>query len=817
MSRGREFDVPGAVAHAWLRVETLEPYRLSISGQVVDAAEDLLGTTSPTKQPSQWVYDISPFIRAGRNSIAFALSTKLPPPMIRVDAGVVTRSGAVVRVLSDGSWLWQPGSPPGWMTKIASGKPVLVQDGNLGMPVGLTATRAVRESIPPLTQWKLWFHEVEFDVAVGLLTALLVWIVNRVLFPLPANERRAGGLSPGALSLIVPIMIALTAIIIAYDPRISARDVYRPWVVLFVLLAIPVQWVLLAIMRRLHGLRLPSAIPAQGPWWQSRGFATLVMLGLLAAGGWLRVKDLAARPLSPDEVSMYRTTMGIYKRGFPSIEIHPDIPPVYASTSELVYLGPAIAALFTDSDRVIIRAPAAAWGTFTIWLLYYCTARLYGRGAGLIAAALYTFSPFCIAMANLGRYYSQLQAFGLLTVYHFYRCIAAEGPLDRRALWWTVVCFMCMMMSWEGSALLAVPMMVAAIVARRDRIWTLLRDPSVYGGMFVITMLIIVQGAHRGFVQTARPFYGSGASDVALTPMWLYPGLDIWYYVRSASWNRDELLAILPLWIAGALMIKHAYRQQMRLLMLIFLGICIFQALVLPVTGKRYSYHLLPMWLMIAGGALMAVLRGMTSLRFRERFALRPYATAVAGVFIVGYIYLAAGLTIDMGDLRTWRTAGTDPDALTLPQQESCAEYVLANMGPDDVVFVNAPHVIDHYLDRANFPIQEYWLQTLMRLQACLDDKRVLPLHRLKGDVGLQDLRELQNVFARNGTIWFIAEPLFNTRTNVPDADRFLRGEMECVYEDFSAMVLKRDASVPKKIQELQEKTLDKAQTNPLP
>lgn len=808
-----EFDVPPGFQHAWLRVEALGPYRLAVSGQILEVSEDTLGTTRPVGKISQWVYDISPMLKSGRTSIALALNTRLPPPAVRLDVGIAGRDAPLTRISSDKNWQWRPGVAADWHLGGGGGwQPVQVLDGNLARPIGETVTRSVRDSIPLTIQWRHWLREVGFIALVVLATALATLLVDRIVFPLPRGEAR-GGLSPAALALVLPTMIALTAILIAYDPRVGWRETFRGGVVWLVLLSIPVQWLVLAGLRAVRGVRPPPPPPPGGAWWQRSSVVYALLAALIVVGGWQRAKDLAARPLSPDEVSMYRATQGTLQRGFPSVQIHPNIPPVYAATSELVYIGPAIAALFSDYDRVIIRAPSAVWGTITIFLIYFCTARLMGRWAGLAAAALYALSPYCIAMSNLGRYYSQLQVFGLLTVYHFYRCIAAEGPLDRRALWWTVVCFICMILSWEGSALLAVPMMLAAIVVRRDRIKTLLCDPHVYGGMVVIVLLIIAQGAHRGFVQTGRPLYGSGATDVAMTPMWRYPGLDVWYYVRSATWNRDQLLPTLGLCVAGLLMVKHAFRRPVRVIMLIFMGICLVQALVLPVTGKRYSYHLLPMWIMLTGAALVALSRAITTLRWRERFALRPYANAVAGVFFVAYIYLGCGLMNDMGDLSTWRSAGTDPGALNLPQQQPCTEYVLQHMGPNDIVIVNAPHVIDHYLGRRS----DYWVQTLMRLQACLDDERVIALHRLAGANALPDLGSLEDLFARYDTIWFIAEPLFNARTNVRDGNRFLRNQLECVYEDFSALVLVRKGNVPRALQETQEKTLQNSQLNLLP
>ncbi len=816
-----EFEVPEDVRHAWLRLQSTAPYRLAVNGTILATNEEQLGTILPPRS-AEWIYDIAPVAQRGRNAVSLALTTLRPPPHVMVDIGVTGRSGKEYRFWSDENWRWREGIAPDWQddVAVASATPVAVEQGDLGMLPWNRPRRDARDPPPPSIAQQRALRQTVFVAGCVLGLAALTWLTDRVLFRASARQRQLG-LSPAALALLPTGVLAWLGHLMDWDPRIAAEQVYQPGYLFIGLLLAPAMWLLLAAIRGAAGATRPGTLARSTP---SAWPIYLLLAGLVVSGTYMRVKDIDARPLSPDEVSMYRTTMGLLKRGWPSIEIHPDIPPVYASTSELVYPGAALASFVFQTDRLIIRAPAAVWGVATILIIYWCTARMFGRWAGLFTAAIYTFSPYCIAMANLGRYYSQLQATTLLVVYFFYQTIARDGPLNRKALWACVISFCAMFLSWEGSALIAVPMMLAAIILRRRDIRSLLADPHVYYGMFVIGVLVLAQGANRAFVQVGRPLFGSGASEVALTPMWLYPHFDLWYYVRSASPNRDMLLPMVLFFVALLLTVRGAHRKPARLLTIVFLGICIFQALFLPVTGKRYSYHLLPMWLMLAGAGLVAIGRALTSLRFTDRRALLPVARGMAAGFAALFLVLGSGFTIDLGDLMVQRTAGTNPDALNLPQQEPSTKFVVEHMQPGDLVIVNAPHVIDHYLGRPS----DYWLQTLMRLQACLDDKRSVALHRLQGAQMLPDAGHVQDLVSRYDRIWFITEPLFNSRTNVPETSVFTRGHFTCVYEDFSSLVLFRGRidpltgepvpyNIPASLRAQQEETLSETKVEFLP
>ncbi|MFH0983216.1 MAG: glycosyltransferase family 39 protein [Planctomycetota bacterium] len=866
----RGFDVPERLEYAWLRLQCTAPFRLAVNGNVLNSQENRLGTTMPVPA-TQWLYDLSAFVRHGANVVSLAVTTEQPPAHLRADIEVKGRSGTFYRVTSDAQWQWQSDAQvstapaegggsgvgessrrqTGWKAGPTRGwQPCAEESGDLG----ILPWHSVRQQAPILLPFALALRRMAQEAGAMLLAMLLGWAaawavtrwpprrvrpgrtaVGRRRLVTPSDARRED-ISPALLALIPATIFLTAAMVAADDPRIAAQRVYRPLWLAMALGLVVVQWIVLR--RRIRSAPTRNA-EAPGhhdrpsvpkPWTTRPSIVWSLFVLVFVAGAYLRVRDIAARPLSPDEVSMYRGTMGFLERCFPSIVIHPDIPVVYATTSELVYGSSALAGLVFDDERWIIRFPTAFWGTLTIFLLFWCGRNLFRPWVGVIAAALYAFSPSCIEMADYGRYYSQLQALTLLTVYFFYRTIASPGPLHRRALWLTVACFTAMFLSWEGSALIAPPLMLAAVIHRRDRLRTILADPAVWQGMLVVGAVVLLQSAHRNLVQIARPLFGSGASDVALTPMWRYPGFDLWYYVRASSWNADSWWPLLALCGGGLLALRHPFRRPARALLIIFLGVAIFQALVLPVTAQRYAYHFLPMWVLTASAALAAAGRELarvvsvgpafqpvddrSKIRSCRSAWLRTYAVGLSVLATLAFGVLACGLTVDFGSQRAWRFTAANLEGLKQPGQEPSVRFVLNYLQPDDIVIVNGPHVIDHYLGRDS----DYWLQTQLHLQATMDDKRSIPLHRLKGAVTLRDLDHVKEVFSRHPRVWFITEPGFNSLTNLEETSAFMRRNMDVVYEDYSSLVLFGGARHrPVKEQEQNEASLKNSGSSYLP
>ena len=437
--------------------------------------------------------------------------------------------------------------------------------------------------------------------------------------------------------------------------------------------------------------------------------------------------------------------------------------------------------------------------------------------AGLVAAAVYAFSPYAVEMSQVGRYYSQLQGFTLLSAYFMYRTVEGRGPLNRRYLWLCVGSFIALFLSWEASAVMALGMMATALVFRRGQLRALFLDPHVWAGIMVVGLVVAAQSSHRTLQQTLRLLYGSGATDVSITPMWKYPGFDLWYYVKTSVWTADLLIPLIALLIAGLLTIRHRYRRPARALFIMGLCLAFVQGGILPVTASRYGYHLMVFWILLAAAALVATAEQLARVAAARRQPwLGRYARGVSGV-LVGMALLAGnGLAFQLAELQSLHTGvGARLDTFRTSFAEHGAKYVRAHMQPGDAVIVMLPNQVSLYLGS---PI-DYWVQTQMALQLTLADHDTIAHHRMYGETTLTSVAQLRHLFDTHRRVWLIGAPAAPvTSTSSEAGSRFLRDHMELVWEDYRTLVyLFGEDHLSVEMQLKSESSLENAPTNPLP
>lgn len=790
------FRVDGRPRRAWLRVTATAAYRLAVNGLVIDVQDGPVATTEPVT-PVERAYDVTSVARRGRNDVALLLTgTPGSLPHVKVDGEVEDTSGGRTVFGTDDRWVGLAGVPDDWLGDVPpSGdwvrQGIIVEAGDVPVPPWLPhrATEAI--SLPA--------DEILRRVAQQALYILVAivgtWLASAVVGAavaggVPRERRRSA--SGACYAVLVPVAAALGCGFLAtYDPRVPTEWVYRPLWFWASLACVGLGWLAVgALANRAAGPAQPR-VQWAGAW------SAIGLVALVIVGAWLRVGLIRAEPLNPDEVTVYRGGEGVWERGLPSFVIHPDMPVFYLTTSELMFYPVALAERIFHDDCWAVRFPAVCWGVLTIPLVYLAGRKMFkSRAVGLIAATLYTFAPVVIQMTNFGRYFAQLQFFTLLTVYLFWETIRTPWALDRRALALTVLAFIATFLSWEAGALIALGMILAALLERRGRIRPMLGDWGVYAGMVLIVIVILAQFTHRNYRQVERLWYGTGASDITLTPMWRYPDFDLWYYVREASWNRDALLPVLGLVAALAVAARGPFRRPARFLLVIFFATAFFQALFLPVKAPRYAYHLTPIAMLLWAAALVAATRALA------RLAGRPWsygpASRFAGAAIWGtaavLVAAATGMTVQTADLAWAHSAGYRPSEYKFANLEGPVRFLQSRLRDGDVVMSTAPHVVDHLLKLWGTPRdgldKDLWPQSRLHLQASLPDHRDVPLHRLYGVVMASDEAGLRRTFASHPRVWYVADPSFNHIINDPDVTSYLRQNMDVVYEDFSALVL---------------------------
>jgi hypothetical protein len=423
----REFNIDARPIGGWIRLAATSPYRLAVNGVLVDTQEEDIALPR-SGFPVERTYDITPALRRGENSIAVQMTTPGELPHLWVDAEVEDATGNRQSLDTGKAWLAIGKLSPDWMSAERAEtsdvavaevwRPAVVGIGNLGMNPRQFEHEFVHIVWPD--SFLAWHWGME--IGLSLLLAALTWFACREV-----SVWLAGGdperLSPylAYLALVIPAAALWGGIYSTYDPRVSTQTIYQPQWVLLALAAVPLQWLLLKLRASQPAettaklsptLDAPAeATPKLGPL----SYAAWAVLVLVVIGAGLRVRHINLEPIHHDEVSAYWFTRGILETGFPGGEVAKDIPYGYAATSELAFYTNAIVGLFVEDPVLVLRIPTVLFSIATIPLMYFVGSRLFSPMVGLIAAAMYTFSPYCIEMSNFGRYFAQLQFFTILT------------------------------------------------------------------------------------------------------------------------------------------------------------------------------------------------------------------------------------------------------------------------------------------------------------------------------------------------------------------------------------------------------------------
>jgi hypothetical protein len=848
----RAFDIPRRPCQAWLRVTASSSYRLAVNGILLDEQEEQLGTTTPVP-PVRRTYDITSVVQRGRNCLAFVLTSAAGPPHLQADLEVEDQSGQLTSVKTDEGWLSRPGLPADWLDAepedVTAWQPCAVEAGELGMLPWQVRSKVMEISLPffvllwrglgqvglmvfiGLLTWRLSpggatvgsqgrepLEEAETSAAqprrgdsnpTGAGTSAAPPGLNRDMTPLSRGSRpwlptaAPPGLSwqtAAPLVLVPPTVLIATGLLATYDPRFGAQDVYCGLWLFLAIALVPLQWLILRRFSKKGDAALFHEKELRPLFWNGRRAELVLLSLLLLAGFWLRYRHLETEPMHWDEVEVYRNTIGFLEHGFPSIEVHPDAPRLKIHTSELLFVSTGLAALVFEDDRYVVRVPSLCWGVLTILLVYRIGRRLFGVPAGLIAAAVLTFAPVCIAMCTFGRYFAQLQFLTLLTVSCFWQTIQGSGPISRGALWATAVSFIAMFLTWEGSALIAPAMVLAALLQRRGRLRTIFGNGDVWLALLAVLAAVLLQHIHLMRVQSQFLWLGISLSDVTLKPMWPLPIFEPWYYVWESSWNSDAFLPMLGLLGAALLTIRHPLRRPIRFLMPIYLGDCLMMALWLPNLKWRYIHQVIPFVILLASAALAALLRALVQ-SARPSGPARWYAQAVALGVAVAAIALGSGLTVRLVDMPRFAVEGYSRLAtFQFPNIDGPAQFLRRHLQEGDVVLSHDLQHLHHVMQlpgpadgrpEPDRPL-DYWLETTLFLPAMLDDHRDLPLDRRDGSVLIPNRASLEDLFARHRRIWYVAQPGIHQAMNTAEVSSFLRQHMEVVYEDWQTLVLFR-------------------------
>lgn len=154
------------------------------------------------------------------------------------------------------------------------------------------------------------------------------------------------------------------------------------------------------------------------PTTRSRTISLHVIPGIIiAAAFFLRVWDLGRNSLWYDEILQVQAVAGSLEHLYNELIVNAAMPLDYLIERGMLALG---------ANEMVLRFPAAVFGTLAVVVLYQLGRAMFGTATGVLAAAFLAVSGFAVFYAHEARPYSVQMFFVLFAAYWLYRALTTN-------------------------------------------------------------------------------------------------------------------------------------------------------------------------------------------------------------------------------------------------------------------------------------------------------------------------------------------------------------------------------------------------------
>lgn len=760
----RHFDPPNGNTDAWLQIASNGSSSVVLNGHFLADFSD--------SSPMIHFLHLKRWMKASGNHLSIQVQGLDALPTLIAEVSFLSGGAEAGSILSDHEWAL-PNSR--FATVIGSYNYAGEHWGlppKMAAPAGLASVEATRQTIA--------------GIALMLIIAVAVfvgWIWSATLLAKRHNWERTRALGIDAI-LHLPTLVATAALLLLrYDIRLRPES---PVKIEFFLLLVAVL-----ILPRLlaWATRKEPAPPLFSTWDRWRGWASQngfwLALGVIVLAAFaMRLHDLTAFSLDQDDLLIRNYTMGIFARGYPSLNFYNHV--IALTTYELVPYPIALSCfIFGWSDWAFLL-PSAVFGTLTTLLLGLVGRNLFDWRTGLSAALIHAFNPLNVFWAQHLFHPSQDQFFALLTIWFFYLGTRQPGKLDRRYFYAACFCFCVTYLSWEGQGFL-LPVLAVTLLLMYPRRWSWLREPHLWIGLFAVGSVVLIQLSLRKMVAPGYLFLGYGMNS---TPSlyFLNAESDPFYYVSLVLVTEPHLLLTI-LCMVGAL---FAWRNlTMRYCLLVFVGLLLCYSLFLPVYSIRYFYFYQTLLLLIACATFFLLwdrARELTSQWQVARWL--AWGSGVAAFLLVLGTATETGFKVFRLSVQTPRgRSHIDPSlryGAVRQDTRAAAEFVVSRLRPGDIVVANLTQAFYVYGRR----MPDYALNTVLAARMIYLDEYESYRHKFVGVPMVRNLRDVQSVFDQARRIWYIGGgPVIERQDELKNATDFITERAKIVYSTYHTKV----------------------------
>lgn len=515
--------------------------------------------------------------------------------------------------------------------------------------------------------------------------------------------------------------------------------------------------------------RLPWKLRAWN--WLKQNWALIPLVLLTIPMVWY---DIGYEPYWQDELSSYYAARYIMEHGYPAFPsgfVYPK--------AELFSLNLAIVmSLFGTDSYLVTRSISAICFTLSIPLLYLVGSKLFNRKVGWLAAAMLLCTPFTMTWARQARMYEQAQFMVIVVLFVFYWALQNRN----RALpvYLAVLSMLLAYFSHEELFIILPAVTVCVLLGSREgpyRLPGILRKKhwwiaALVGAAVITTQLSAVLITHP-------PEFGT---DQSLRPQIQLTFNNVPYYLSilftqrpmkdsPTVWTPATVLMAVNsfLALAGCLIAFWRKDRRARYCALFLLLSSAMLCFVFTMQADRYYYPLFPVLFLMAAYALWKILQlfwgfahpHLAWLRYaklplstpgEQRLAHLTRALMIATVTLVcASVLLLPILPLSNYNLFISRVTGQS-FRRHYADYDNVAQYMKKHMREDDIVIAVSPAVItlyyvgkvDHFfsLDRALFLFEE--------------NNRLV--ETTSGSHPLLNQNEFDMIMAKHDRIWLVTD-----------------------------------------------------------
>jgi len=537
--------------------------------------------------------------------------------------------------------------------------------------------------------------------------------------------------------------------------------------------------------------------------WLRRNWGLLLIL-LLAIP--MACYNLAYEPFWQDELSSYYAARSIMLHGFPAFPSGYLYPKGELFSAILAL----VMSLFGTTGAIVPRTISVIWYLLSIPLLYFCGQKLFNRRVAWLAAAMLALSPYALLWARQTRMYEQAQLSALLVFFLFYQALQMRN--QKCPVYLAVLSLLLAYFSHEENFIILPAVLVCALLGSREGPYGLpaiLHKKHWWSAALVAVTLITSQLLVVFWVnpqifatdQSRRPQIQISLDNVPYYFHLLFQGGNpitdnVVPWLLTQPWiTVNSLLALL-----GCLLAWTRKDRQARYCALFLIVSSCTLIFAFTMQADRYYYPLLPIYYLMGAYAFWRVLEA--TWRFvRLHLALpagRPYPELALALYIVmrgiATLLCISVLILPMLPISNYNLFVSR--VLSLPYRhhfadyDDVSQYMQGHLRKGDVVITVAPAVsvlyyvgqVDYYfsIDRSLFLFER-------------DGKLI---ETTSGASPMLNQSEFQNVLSAHDRIWLITDNggyqggvTKNSRFTFPPSD-FRR-----VYEGYGSAIYFRSAS----------------------